>query len=97
MERDDSFVSLEFWDTIPQYFPWFETLESIVDFNALVEGRPVLINDSIRQQIPKDIYQRTEGDRIVVLPDCVYWECRPKHCDYLTIETAELRKEHLLR
>ncbi len=96
-EHDESFVCLEFWYPNPRYFRWFEDLESLVDYDALVDGKPVYIEDSIVRKIPEESYQFTEGRRIVVLPDSIYWECRPKHNDYVTIETIELQEEELTR
>lgn len=96
-EHDESFVCLEFWDPSPRYFSWFEDLEKLVDYDALADDKPVYIDAAIVRKIPEELYQLTEGGRIVVLPDSVYWECRPKHSDYITIETIELQEEELIR
>lgn len=95
LTKDHSFVSMDFWDSAPQYFSSFDGLDNLVDVDALFEGTPVCIKKSFITRIPAASYQRTEGDRIVAFPDRVYWECRPKHCEDVIIESADLDRLYI--
>lgn len=93
-KRDSSFLCLEYWDHLPQYFKRFDGIEDILEIEKLDDGKPLFVDDAITMRLSEEDYQRVETSRIVAMPASVYWECRPKHSDW-SVETPEVYLKQL--